>query len=130
MNAIRKTMRITTAILLLATGQNVLADSIATPASNLTGEDSGNPVYRLVVTPNFEAPQLTVTYTSEDLESEKGLRGLYGSLQRASKSVCGAGTIQHDSAVIMKSARLRCYRKALSNAVNEIDNPKLTRFHN
>ena len=129
MNAISKTMTITATVLLIASGQNAFAESIGKSALDATTKDSENPAFRLVVTPNFEAPKRTVIYTSQDLESEEGVRKLYGSLQRASKEVCGAGTAQHDGVVIMKSARLRCYRQALSDAVNEIDNQDLTRFH-
>jgi UrcA family protein len=129
MNIIIKTLTITASALMLTSGQIALADSIGEFAKGTKAEAFSSPVIRLVIAPNTESAKATVSYTNLNFESEEGVRDLYGLLQRASKEVCGSGTLQHNRVVTMKSSHLRCYREALSNAVNKIDNETLTRFH-
>ncbi len=77
----------------------------------------------------IEVGKASVSYADLNLESEEGARVLYRRLQRASKEVCGGGSLKHGRSIIMKSSRLQCYREKLSNAVDKIDNKDLTRIH-
>ncbi len=78
---------------------------------------------------HLETHKATVSYVDLNLENEEGVRVLYRRLQRASKEVCGGGSLRHSRSIIMKSSRLQCYRETLSNAVDNIDNEDLTRIH-
>ena len=78
---------------------------------------------------DIEDGKVSVSYADLNLENEQSVRVLYGRLQRASKEVCGSGTLRHGGSVIMKSSGLRCYRKTLSNAVDKIDNEVLSRIY-
>ncbi len=77
----------------------------------------------------IEDGKVSVSYADLNLENEQSVRVLYGRLQRASKEVCGSGSLRHGGSVIMKSSGVRCYRKTLSNAVDKIDNEDLSRIH-
>ena len=78
---------------------------------------------------SYESTGATVSFADLNLENEEDVREAYRLLQRASKEVCGGGALLQGRSVIMKSSRLRCYRKSLANAVNNIDNENLTRIH-
>ena len=129
MSIITKTLTITASVLLLTAGQTALADSLGEPIMDSTAEAFAGPAIRLVFAPNSETAITTVSYTSQNLESEEGVREVYELLQRASKDVCGGENSRLGRNVIMKSSQVRCYRQSLSNAVSEIDNENLTRFH-
>jgi len=90
----------------------------------------GGPAVVLAGTPSYiEDAKATVSYADLNLENEESVRVLYRRLQRASKEVCGGGSLRHSRSIIMKSSRLQCYRETLSNAVDNIDNEDLTRIH-
>lgn len=129
MNSIIKTLTIAASTLVLTAGQTAHADSIGVLATSSVAGAFGGPVVTLTVTPNSESTMSTVSYTKQDFESEEGLKELYGLLRRASKNVCTGETSQQGRNANMKSSRLRCYRKSLSNAISEIDHQNLTRFH-
>ena len=78
---------------------------------------------------NIEDGNVTVSYADLNLENEESVRELYQRLQNASKEVCVGGSLKYGGSIIMKSSRVRCYQKALSNAVDEFDNEDLTRIH-
>ena len=78
---------------------------------------------------DIEDGKVSVSYADLNLENEQGVRVLYGRLQRASKEVCGSGSLRHGGSIIMKSSGVRCYWKTLSNAVDKIDNEDLSRIH-
>ncbi len=84
---------------------------------------------------NFEDAKATVSVSHADLnlENEEGVRVLYQRLQYASKEVCSVASPNIPESLIMKSSRRRatqrCYRHALSNAVDKFDNEDLTRVH-
>ena len=127
MNMINKTLTITAYTLALTVAQTALADSVGGPPINPEAEIQAIDLTRA---PNsLESTSTTVSYADQDLDSEEGVQAVYRFLQRASKEVCSGGTSRHDRSVIMKSSRLRCYRESLSNAVSQIDNENLTRFH-
>ncbi len=76
-----------------------------------------------------EDAKTTVSYADLNLENEEGVRVLYRRLQRASREVCGGGSLRHGGSIILKSSRLQCYRETLSNSVDKIDIEDLTRIH-
>ena len=121
MNTIKNTLIITAWILLLTAGQAALGESVEIPGGSSTGQAGGPGV--------FPTDGVIVSYGHLDLGSEDNVRELYSLLQRATKQVCGGGATSHSRSSIMKSSRLRCYRKTLTQAVNNIDNEILTRIH-
>ena len=129
MNAITKTLTITATALLLTAGQSALADSLGEPITGAIKEAFEGPAIRLVFAPNSESVITTVSYTSQDLESDEGVQDVYQLLQRASKDACGGENTRNGRNVIMKSSHVRCYQQSLSKAVSEIDNENLTRIH-
>ena len=129
MNTIIKTLTITASAFLLTASQTALADSYGEPATSPATEAFGGPAIRLVVSPNSDSVITTVSYTNQDLESEKGVQEVYQLLQRASKDACGGNNTRNGRNVIMKSSHVRCYQQSLSKAVTEIDNENLTRIH-
>ena len=90
----------------------------------------GGPAVLLAGEPSYiEDAKATVSYADLNLENEEGVRVLYRRLKRASKEVCGGGSLRHSRSIIMKSSRVQCYRETLSNAVDKFDNEDLTRIH-
>ncbi len=78
---------------------------------------------------DFEDAKVTVSYADLNLETKKGVQTLYRRLQRASKEVSGLTSFRRvGSARIMHKAR-QSYRNALSNAVEKIDNERLSEIH-
>jgi UrcA family protein len=130
MNMINKTLTISACALLLTAGQTTLAEPSVGTAPDPSPEFFSAPTIEQVATPgSFDPATATVSYSDLNLESEEGVREVYRLLQRASKEVCTSGTARQGRSVIMKSSRLQCYRESLSNAVENIDNENLTRFH-
>ncbi len=129
MNAIINTLVITASAFLLASGQNAFAESIGKHAKSTKEDAVISPTIRLAITPSSESAEATVSYTRQTCQSEEGARKLYGLLQRASKEICGNGTMHIGGSVTMKSSHIRCYWRALSNAVKEIDDEALARIH-
>ncbi len=90
----------------------------------------GGPAVVLAGTPSdFEDAKVTVSYADLNLETEKGVQTLYRRLQRASKKVSG-----FTSFGVVGTARLmqkagQSYRNTLSNAVEKIDNERLSAIH-
>ena len=82
-----------------------------------------------------EGPKTTVSYADLNLESEEGVRVLYRRLQRASNKLCStapphvAGSLPNVYFFGNTQETRHCYREALSNAVDKIDNEDLTRIH-
>ncbi len=94
----------------------------------------GGPVVVLADTlSNIEVAKATVSYADLNLESEEDVQELYRRLQYASKEVCNVASPQTADSYVMKLVRQqatqRCYREALSNAVDNFDNENLTRIH-
>jgi UrcA family protein len=82
----------------------------------------------------IEVGKASVSYADLNLESEESVRVLYRRLKRASKELCSAtpprvaGSVPIFFEINTQETR-RCYREALSNAVDKIDNEDLTRIH-
>ena len=83
----------------------------------------------------FEVGKARVSYADLNLESEEGVRVLYRRLQRASNKLCSdappkiAGSLPIIYVFSDGVEIRRCYREALSNAVDKFDNEDLTRIH-
>ena len=77
----------------------------------------------------IEDGNVSVSYADLNFANEQDVRVLYGRMKRASKEVCGSGTLRHGGSVIMKSTGVRCYFKTLYSAVDKIDNEDLSRIH-
>ncbi len=83
----------------------------------------------------FEVGKASVSYADLNLESEEGVRVLYRRLQRASNKLCSdappkiAGSLPKIYQLSNGVEIRQCYREALSNAVDKIDNEDLTRVH-
>ena len=83
----------------------------------------------------FEVGKASVSYADLNLESEESVRVLYRRLKRASKELCSAtpprvaGSVSVYYRPYNGQETRRCYREALSNAVDKIDNKDLTRIH-
>ena len=90
----------------------------------------GGPAVVLAGTPSdFEDAKVTVYYADLNLDNEKGVQTLYRRLQRASKEVSGFTSPRKFGSVgLMQKAR-QSYRNALSNAVEKIDNERLSEIH-
>ncbi len=83
----------------------------------------------------FEVGKASVSYADLNLESEESVRVLYRRLKRASKKLCSAtppriaGSLPDNYQSYNGQETRQCYREALSNAVDKIDNEDLTRIH-
>ncbi len=83
----------------------------------------------------FEIDKARVSYADLDLESEESVRVLYRRLKRASSKLCSAepphvaGSLPIIYVFGNTQETRQCYREALSNAVDKIDNEDLTRIH-
>ena len=87
----------------------------------------GGPTVVLADKPNYfdDAAHAHVSYADLDLEREESVRELYRRLQYASRTVCrDASPMISDSIV-----RRACYRRTLSNVIDEFDNENLARIH-
>jgi len=71
-------------------------------------------------------PQKAVQYTAADLASERGVAALYSELKAASHKVCSQYRRMDPASVRLYR---RCYRDALSNAVNDVNAQALTALH-
>jgi UrcA family protein len=73
------------------------------------------------------APSISVNYTPEDLESEKGVQNVYRKLRKAARRVCGidGGFLNLSE----KTLAQKCVDDTLASAVRKIDRPVLTALH-
>ena len=96
---------------------------------------SGPAVVLADTTSYFEVGKASVSYADLNLESEEGVRVLYRRLKRASSNLCSAtppkvaGSVANIYLDRNPQETRQCYREALSNAVDKIDNEDLTRVH-
>ncbi len=95
----------------------------------------GGPAVVLASTPNYLEYKATVSYADLNLENEEGARVLYQRLQRASKKVCSARSLEIPGLLPIllqpgtREEARKCYRETLSKAVENFDNAVLTRIH-
>ena len=94
------------------------------------------PAIVLAGTINYiEVGKASVSYADLNLENEESVRVLYRRLKRASNNLCStappkiAGSLPKIYVFGNIQETQRCYREALSNAVDKFDNEDLTRIH-
>lgn len=68
-----------------------------------------------------------VNYNRADLATESGLDKIYTRLKGAARRVCDAASEPSDPRKIRHY--WECYDQALATAVNEVNNQRLTAFH-
>ncbi len=79
----------------------------------------------------LQGVSVKVSYADLNLETEKGVQTLYRRLKRASKEVSGLTAFERVGSVgagRMQKIR-QSYRNTLSNAVEKIDNERLSEIH-
>jgi len=96
----------------------------------------GGPAVVLADTISYiEVGKASLSYADLNLESEEGVRVLYRRLKRASKELCSAtppriaGSLPNYYYSGNGLETRQCYREALSNAVEKIDNERLNEIH-
>jgi UrcA family protein len=70
---------------------------------------------------------MNVNYNLSDLATESGLDKIYTRLKSAARRVCNEASEPSDTRKVRHY--WECYDQALGNAVNDIDNQRLTAFH-
>ena len=73
---------------------------------------------------------IRVSYADLNVEKERGAQTLYRRLKQASKKVCDYRGLNITGSVGRLMETRRCYREALSAAVEKIDNEMVTNLHN
>jgi len=71
-----------------------------------------------------------VSYADLDLEKQGGAKALYRRLQQASRQACDVRGLNVEGSLKRTSEARRCYRDALSAAVEKIDSDLMTQIHN
>jgi UrcA family protein len=73
------------------------------------------------------APQTSVAYAAEDLDTDKGAENVYRKLRKAARRVCGidGGFLNLSEKTLAK----KCVDDTLASAVRKIDRPLLTTLH-
>jgi UrcA family protein len=97
-------------LVLIAVG---LSSSAAAVAGEVTVSDDG-------------IPTVKVDYSGMDLSTSTGATLLYHQLKNASAQVCRS---LEGRALSLQAQRRRCYNKALSKAVEEVNRPLLTALY-
>jgi UrcA family protein len=77
----------------------------------------------------IEETRVTITYADLDLGKEAGVQALYLRLKRASEQACGVTSFLNAGSSFRMHQVKQCYRQALTEAVETIDNDLLTRIH-
>ncbi len=73
---------------------------------------------------------MKVSYADLDVNDEKDAKSLYRRLKQASRYVCDYRRLNVAGSVGRMADLDRCYREALSAAVEQIDNELVTKIHN
>jgi UrcA family protein len=92
----------------------------------LAGIALSGPVTLFAGMPADTLPAVHVSFAELDLNTEAGVAILYQRLQGAARTVCGSV----DARQLAQQARwTACYKKALADAVTQVDRPQLTALH-
>ncbi len=78
----------------------------------------------------LEDVSVKVSYADLNVENERGAQALYRRLKQASKQACDYRGLNITGSVGRVLETRRCYREALSAAVEKIDNEMVTNIHN
>ena len=79
---------------------------------------------------DLKVVSVKVSYADLNLKKEAGAQVLYRRLQNAAKQACGVRSLSVEGSVSNIVEARRCYREALSAAVEQIDNEMVTNIHN
>ena len=79
---------------------------------------------------DLQGVSVKVSYADLNLEKQAGAKALYRRLKQASKQACGVRSLRAEGSVSNIVEARRCYREALSAAVEKIDNELVTNIHN
>ena len=79
---------------------------------------------------NLQGVSVKVSFADLNLEKQAGAKALYRRLQQASKQACDVRGLMNAGSVRRIAETQRCYREALSVAVEKVDNELLTQIHN
>jgi UrcA family protein len=77
------------------------------------------------LTAAFDAPSMTVQYSSDALATDSGTRALYRRLSLAAEQVCP----NPSNTRLVRPAVLKCRQEALTAAVNKIHSQRLAELH-
>ena len=73
---------------------------------------------------------IRVSYADLNVEKEKDAQALYHRLKKASKQACDFHGLRNAGSLNRLAETRRCYKEALSAAVEQIDNEMVTNIHN
>ena len=79
---------------------------------------------------DLKGVSVKVSYADMNLEKQEGAKALYGRLQQASKQVCEVSSVLGNGSVKQRTEARQCFKDVLSEAVEEIDNERVTQIHN
>ena len=71
-----------------------------------------------------------VSYADLNLEKQEGAKTLYRRLQQASRRACDVTSLGIEGSVHRMVEARQCYREALSEVVERLDNELVTQIHN
>lgn len=74
-----------------------------------------------------ETSSISVSYAELDLSQPAGAQVLYNRIQQAAFEICGGGFIGPFSVIRTKTSP--CYKSAVSNAVAQVNSPRLSALH-
>lgn len=73
-----------------------------------------------------EVPRQVVKFSDLDLHTDAGVHQLYARIQAAAQTVCGIGNIHTVGSLTVIN---RCWARAVTGAIAELDMPALSRYH-
>lgn len=73
---------------------------------------------------------ITISYSDLDLTRQAGIETLYKRINWAARAACGPASLhKYDAFLSSRKAWRECVDRAIANAVEDIDEPKLTALH-
>ena len=78
---------------------------------------------------SLEGTAVKVSFADLNLQKAAGAEALYRRLQNAAKQACGVRSLQIEGSVRKFAEARSCYRNALSAAVAEVDNERVSDIH-
>ena len=79
---------------------------------------------------DLKGVSVKVSYADLNLEKQEGAKALYRRLQQASRQVCDYRGLKILGSIRQLAKAQQCYREALSVAVENLDNERVTEIHN
>jgi len=78
----------------------------------------------------LQGVSVKVSYADLNLEKQEGAKALYRRLRQASKQACDYRGLKVAGSIRQAVETQRCYHKALTEAVADLDNEMVTELHN